>query len=199
MQPRRFFASVSWVDGARPALRSGPYDGTFRTSLQRRCSYLNITGRAPHDPACHCSGTGWCRLSYCSSVDRSPISAPVSCAFNRRRMILPERVFGNADNELNRRRCCDRPHLAAHMLDQPGEQRIRCGVSRAQLHEGHDGFALQRIGNSDRRGFRNRRMRHQRAFHFRRTNAMASDVEHVVRTSDDARCSRRRLLSQDHR
>src|SRR3954469_24209286 len=33
-------------------------------------------------------------LYYCSNVDRSPISAPVACAFNKRRIILPERIFG---------------------------------------------------------------------------------------------------------
>ena len=37
---------------------------------------------------------------YCSSVDRSPISAPVSCAFNNRRMIFPERVLGSAGTNL---------------------------------------------------------------------------------------------------
>src|SRR3954469_22598901 len=34
-------------------------------------------------------------LYYCSKVDKSPISAPVACAFNSRRMILPDLVFGN--------------------------------------------------------------------------------------------------------
>ena len=121
---------------------------------------------------------------YCSRVERSPISAPVSRAFKRRRMILPLRVFGSEGHEVDRRRRRDRSEFPANVIDQCGFQRVAGHVPGPQLHEGLDGLALERIGHADRRSFRNCRMRDQRTLDFRGANAMSCDIKHVVGAAD---------------
>ncbi len=55
----------------------------------------------------------------------------------------------------------------------------------ADLHEGFDGFSLQRIGNADGCGFGDGGMRDQRALDFGGADAVSGNVEDVVGAAED--------------
>ena len=84
-------------------LRSGRV--TFEMSLHAELLFFSVSSNLYKHPSLWKSGLPGNGLLdvhdslsayHCSNVERSPISAPVSCAFSSRRMILPDRVFGNA-------------------------------------------------------------------------------------------------------
>ena len=72
------------------------------------------------------------------------------------------------------------------MLNQAGQQRIGRGVSRAQLHEGHDRLSFQGVGDADRGSLCHRGMGNQCAFDFGSSDPMTCDIQHVIGTANHA-------------
>ena len=113
-------------------------------------------------------------------VVASPSSRPSATSRSRRRMILPERVFGRSGVKSSMPGPGELADLGGHVADQLVAQRVRLLDAVARDHEDRDLLAPDRVGRADGRGLRDGRVRHERRLHLGRGDAVAGDVDDVV-------------------
>src|SRR5262249_52188646 len=87
--------------------------------------------------------------------------------------------------ELDRVGRSDRADLFAHPILEFAAHVLARLLTDFQRHEGVDALALNVVREADDGGFRYARVPHKRALHFRRAEAVAGDVDHVIDAAGD--------------
>ena len=115
-----------------------------------------------------------------ASVVVSPIARFSATSRSRRRMILPERVFGSSGVKTMLAGFAIAPILFATWLRSSSSISTEPGLVALERHVGDDRLAGRRVGAAADGGLGDLRVVDERRLHLDRRDAVARDVHHVV-------------------